>query len=386
MTAPKPCTALVRLTEGATFECSVANLCERGVFLRTSADLTFRQRLKVDLLGLSLYGQVLYVSADPPGAVVSLEADIEAQAQLIRAQDDVEVLADQKVPLDEPWAEDTAAGVTFEDPGATAEGPAFEPAAEEPPPKLETGDLVPIADTGAEGTLDPLLFAAAMQDDAIGVEAGTIPMLDPVESTKMEATEPSPFDEPPLPSASTDEAVEVPLDDLSSDLHEPELPPPLDALPDEAVVTAPSLAPVSAPGVLVPPPPAPASGSAPSAPAPSAAAPSAPAPAAAVAPAAGPTTDDITSTLPELGSDGYTVRFDSPEAYRTQFESNLRHGGLVVRAGPLAIGTQRMLALAIPGQEAYTVSARVVFHEPGKLGFMLDSLALHKNKLAGLGG
>ncbi len=94
--------------------------------------------------------------------------------------------------------------------------------------------------------------------------------------------------------------------------------------------------------------------------------------------AAPPSTDD---SLPSLDRDGYTVRFESPEAYTVQYGANIEHGGLVVRASALPLGTQRMLALEVPGRAAYTVSARVIYHQDGKLGFMLDSFNLHKSHL-----
>lgn len=92
-----------------------------------------------------------------------------------------------------------------------------------------------------------------------------------------------------------------------------------------------------------------------------------------------PTPPPVDLTLPEL--EGDTVRFAAREHFQAQFRNNLMHGGLVVRAKPLAIGTQRLLALLVPGSDPYTVSARVIFHEPGKLGFMLDSFNLHKARL-----
>jgi hypothetical protein len=79
------------------------------------------------------------------------------------------------------------------------------------------------------------------------------------------------------------------------------------------------------------------------------------------------------------------VRFESNAAYSEQLQNHLRHGGLVVLAEPIAIGTQRMLALVVPGRAPYTVSARVIFHDQGKVGFMLDSFALHKSRLEQLG-
>lgn len=87
------------------------------------------------------------------------------------------------------------------------------------------------------------------------------------------------------------------------------------------------------------------------------------------------------ASLPKLDRDGYTVRFASPDAYAVQYAANIEHGGLVVLADALPLGTQRMLALEVPGSAAYTVSARVIYHQDGKLGFMLDSFSLHKTQL-----
>ena len=88
--------------------------------------------------------------------------------------------------------------------------------------------------------------------------------------------------------------------------------------------------------------------------------------------------------LPVLDRDGYTVRFASAAAYAVQYGANIEHGGLVVSAPPMPIGTQRMLALEVPGRPAYTVSARVIYNQDGRLGFMLDSFSLHKVHLKSL--
>lgn len=89
--------------------------------------------------------------------------------------------------------------------------------------------------------------------------------------------------------------------------------------------------------------------------------------------------------LPTLADDGVTVHFLSPDAYRKQLTHHLRHGGLVVRAEPLPVGTQRLLALAVPGRDPYTLSARVIFTAGGRLGFAVDSFPLHKGRLTQLG-
>jgi len=92
------------------------------------------------------------------------------------------------------------------------------------------------------------------------------------------------------------------------------------------------------------------------------------------------------STLPLIARDGCTVRFDDLEAYREQYASHLAHGGLVARAEPMPVGTQRMLVLSVPGSKDYTVSARVVFNQPGVVGFMLDSIGLHRERLKAMLG
>ncbi len=88
--------------------------------------------------------------------------------------------------------------------------------------------------------------------------------------------------------------------------------------------------------------------------------------------------------LPVLERDGCTVRFQDYAAFVEQYASHLVHGGLVVAADPMTVGTQRMLVLAIPDKGDYTVSARVVFNQPGVVGFMVDSFGLHRERLKAL--
>jgi hypothetical protein len=85
--------------------------------------------------------------------------------------------------------------------------------------------------------------------------------------------------------------------------------------------------------------------------------------------------------LPVLEPDGVTLRFGSADQYRTQHKANIQHGGIIVRASPLAIGTQKFLGIEVPGRERYTVSARVTFIGEGTVGFVIDSFAIHKAQL-----
>jgi len=436
--------ALVRTDAGALHECAVANLSERGAFLRTAADIGIRQELKVELLDLVVRAHVLFVCSEPKGVVVAFDADLEARTVLMQAEDDVEVLPGQGVEIGDPWGEDTAAGVVLD---ADASSPELGEATmealdaidiEEPiPPTLSADDLMPFepepaAEEASDG-LDPMLFAAAMIDDSSGQPPGdALPMLEP-----LDAVEPGPLPEisvdlsdladfasdlaDPGPSTAAEAADPLPVEALIPELAEADLSEP--ALPESAP-PEPEVPVAEAAQVLIPDPPAPAADirqtetelppvKAPTpapravettpppasvemraAPAPAsvelpAAAPAAPAPAA-TSPEPEPLEvegDPVPTTdLPSLERDGFTVNFESVEAYKAQFEHSLKHGGLVVSADALAIGTQRMLALKVPGADVYTVSARVVFYETGKLGFMLDSFALHRNRLQGLAG
>ena len=107
----------------------------------------------------------------------------------------------------------------------------------------------------------------------------------------------------------------------------------------------------------------------------------------AATPVAKETPDDAESTpVPRLEQDGYTVQFSSLANYRIQHAQHIEHGGLVVRSAPLTVGIQKMLVLSVPGFDRYTVSARVVFNQPGIVGFMLDSFSLHRDRLRQIAG
>ncbi len=329
MAVVKPCAALVRTEAGTPYDCMVANLSRSGAFLRTSADLKFREDLQIELLGQVLQAEVLFVSQDPPGVVVTFDADEAAQAVLLGAQDDVEVLAGQGFQPEDPWDEDTAAGmdkVAIHDESSVPNLP-----------KLGTSDLEVLEfqpELDAEpAPFDPGLMAAAMFDDSSGDV-----LLDGVDVSET----------PSEPVSEDLVNLSDPSVDLASDLAVPA------PLPLELVVFAETSE--EAPETLPPEELEPQ-----------------------------PEVELEPEVLPTLERDGFTVRFESAQAYKMQFDTSLRHGGLVVSADPLSIGTQRMLALNVPGADIYTVSARVVFAEPGKLGFMLDSFALHKSHLESLG-
>jgi hypothetical protein len=89
--------------------------------------------------------------------------------------------------------------------------------------------------------------------------------------------------------------------------------------------------------------------------------------------------------LPLLQQDGSTVRFESIIQYRSQYQSNIAYGGIVVRSPPIPVGTSRMLEIELPGSEFRPrVSARVTFNLGGTVGFMIDDFAAHEGLLSGI--
>ncbi len=87
--------------------------------------------------------------------------------------------------------------------------------------------------------------------------------------------------------------------------------------------------------------------------------------------------------LPSL--EGAELVFDSAADFVEQYGSTIAHGGLVVRSAPLPIGAQRVMRVRVPGvTEVIDVSGRVGFLGAGSVGFMIDSFALVRERLAAL--
>ena len=341
--------AIVTTRAGRSFEAAVHNLSPLGAFLSTEEVLPFREAVQLELSGVLVSGEVLLAAEVPAGLVIGfvpISAEAEARLEeLSRATSVVGVepleeldLADLALDLGPPT--DTAPGHEAADPSTT--------------PSLE-----------ALPGLDPLLLFAAARDDG----------LDDLEGSILSASVDLPF-VPPAPSSPSRPAAPV-----GPRLVAPAAPvqrPP----PERAERPSPErLGGPRRPASGGPRP----SGSQPPAPVPVAV--PAPVPVAVPAPVPVPVAPaaEAVDDLPTLESDGATVLFASAEAYRRHLDEHLARGGLVVRAAPLSIGTQRMLRLQVPGRQPYTISARVIFSDGGKLGFMVDSFALHRVKLAELG-
>ena len=447
--------ANILTADGGRFQAPVANLSSAGLFLRTSEDLHFGQKVTIHLLGFAIPGEVLFISAEPVGVVVAIAPPAGARPVIEVRAKTVEVVS--ATGPAQPWEEDTAneANVssilvddlvaapavqavtspeidpwTIDGPGGekreSTAVPILEP--EEAPLLTDALSPAPVAPLASEPppaplkvdfevALDPRLFASAALDDSADLPPPEAPKAPPpppppvglpsprpraqsmpARPAVQRTSTPLPWATPPAPIAP---AAPAPVLSMPAPLSPPRGNS-VASRPAEPAARANSVAPVLipdppklAPPVLIPDPPKSGLGNPvliPDPPKPIVAPPpfddTSPGVAGALAPLSSAIDDlaprpatppPVDLTLPEL--DGDTVRFQVAEHFRAQFRNNLMHGGLVVRAKPLAIGTQRLLAIAVPGFEPYTVSARVIFHEPGKLGFMLDSFNLHKARL-----
>ena len=66
--------AHVALESGDDFSARVANLTTASVFLRTHRQARFREKVRVTLFSVSVDGEVVHASLDPPGFLVSFTA------------------------------------------------------------------------------------------------------------------------------------------------------------------------------------------------------------------------------------------------------------------------------------------------------------------------
>ncbi|MEL7367765.1 MAG: hypothetical protein AAFN74_02550 [Myxococcota bacterium] len=348
------------LTEsGVRFSARVANLATTGLFLYTRETLVFGQRLSLRLLDVAVRGEVLFHSAKPQGVVVGIRAAPGALATLeahrerfdvvhargsepvteeLSAQDvhraarDLEVELQQSIEVsdtpsnaaelvDTPALGIDAVLAIYAADGAQADDAQADDA--EPPPPMYAADTAINVDIAL---VDSVASETSMAIDPALVAAAAI---DDDESIYGEVM--SPLEGPVT-------ASDIPvLDSVEESMARPSL---TETLPADHSVSD-ATPPLEAPGP-----------------------------------------EDL--RLPTLESDGHTVRFRSIETYKEQFSSHIVHGGLVVRAEPLPIGTQRMLSLVVPGAGTYALSARVIFHTVGKLGFMVDSFSVHRGRLTAM--
>lgn len=75
--------------------------------------------------------------------------------------------------------------------------------------------------------------------------------------------------------------------------------------------------------------------------------------------------------------------FTSVEQYRTHHEGHIRHGGVLVVADPLHVGTRRRLTLRI-AELSHEVDGFVVYRRDGMVGFVIEGFEQQKEALRDL--
>ncbi len=319
----QPHVAEVVRDDGTTFSAQLANLTTFSVFLKTDRRLNFREIVTLRLFELTVRASIAYVASEGAsviGAVAVFFVAQDVRRRLAEFTQMIEIVGQREAQ----WEERTNVEPDAIDENVDVAGALFGLANVE---DSSPGDSVLDSETDAVH-ITPEIEVPASDTTPFA----RITTLSPDDDTFPPIQRPAEPDVKPRPT-----------------------PPPL---PDRSVTAPPKS--TSAPKL---PPPSSSNANAPKPPARTASAGLAPG-----------------TEIPILDS-GVNVRFASHEQFRSQHASNISHGGIIVRADPLPIGTQRFLALHIPGREKYTVSARVTFAGNGTLGFAIDSFHTHKEPL-----
>jgi Tfp pilus assembly protein PilZ len=416
---PRVCVAKIALPSRVEISAEVANLTEGSVFIKTTEPLSFGEHVELTLFEVTVPATVAFVSDEPRGVVLSFGEPPEVMYDaLAKNAEDIDVLLPSYVDRRDPWADGTdpqtepgLSAIDINDGHDTTDAPqafdASDPSVTQEDPHGRDEDPATIAVSAiqdepeidiSEPAPEPPLELEAMHLDILPPEdelpliiepprqvlipdppriAPVPPMHTPVSNAALALARASsgarlrqvgPPGSPPMstvpksPTPANLQALGAMLEEMEKDL----------SLPASLASAQPiSVQQTSGPQIRSRTPSVVASGL----PAPSPRVASAvhmPPPRPAPAPA---------PDLPHLEGDGVTLRFASAEQYKSQYKANVAHGGIIVRATPLPIGTQKFLGIEIPGRERYTVSARVTFIGEGTVGFVIDSFPIHKAQL-----
>lgn len=307
------------------FTAELRNATPLSLFLSSSEPFAFREKLKLFIGADAVESEVAYVAQTPPlGAVVVFTEPPENEKLLKRLMRSVS-------PLSEDLAAELEVKALPEDEGVPA----------------TRDDLVAL--------ISPDLLQAALVDDSqTALPQVSLPKAPPPKPSKKRAvidrSSGRPLPSPPpqvLAEDLSQPAVHVPPARRPRPRAPTQAPPPATAFPSPGI----GLPAVDEPRSARPRSMSSASGQ---------------------------------SKLPVLSNDD-RLSFASHEDFKTQFRTDITHGGLLVRSPPLPIGSQRRLSLVVPGAPgALELSVRVGFVGKGTVGFMIDSFAAHRPKLKAL--
>lgn len=433
---PRVCVAKVTLPSRVEISAEIANLTEGSVFLKTTEPLSFGEHVELMLFEVSVPATVAFVSDEPRGAVLSFGEPPEVIFDVLaKHAADIEVLMPVYNDRQDPWADgtdpQTEPGLSALELDEASMGASDPDVTQEDPHKDADDDREPATiAVSALGDLPDIDISEPAPEAPLELEAMHLDILPPEDDIPIEVAAPAPADparmvlipDPPkelsrdLPRVAPSPPMNTPVSNAalalaraSSGARLRNVGPP-GSPPKAQIAKSPTPANLEALGAMleemekdlsIPAPLASAqpisvqqtSGPQARSRTPSVVASSglpAPSPprvssAVHVPPANGAPPPRSNSTLapdlPQLESDGVTLRFFSADQYKAQYRANVAHGGIIVRATPLPIGTQKFLGIEIPGRDRYTVSARVTFIGEGTVGFVIDSFPIHKAQL-----
>jgi hypothetical protein len=151
----------VTTADGERFEAEVANLADGAFFLKTERTLRFRTRLSVELVDLTVRGEVVVSARDPQGVLVAFTLEPAQRMFFAALVDGVPVLPEPSAPTRPSSAPARVAPVTSAAP-ARAEPT---PVTRRPPPRVPSiggAAPTPIVPAGASASLGPGAGAAAL--------------------------------------------------------------------------------------------------------------------------------------------------------------------------------------------------------------------------------
>ncbi|MCB9653170.1 MAG: hypothetical protein H6729_03425 [Deltaproteobacteria bacterium] len=359
--------ATVTLAGGEGFAAEATNLATDSMFLCTDRPLSFRQELRIQLLGIELKAEVVHVSATPPRGVGVVYAASEAARSAIRAAMS-EASSPAATPSQGAALSRTDAPIADLEPQSTSDD-------------ILTGDIVaattdlnrhpgthglqrtgsasnPASSMSGAGPLAQLGGLGLVWGAAVQAKANTLAIEDPLDALcialMLRADRPfwirDPIKAVPQPGDPTvitlDEADATEAVRLTWRGHAI----PLEATGSDRGFRSVTVQDTSALARLVD--------------------------------AlrleiekdlwAGPL---ALQDVPEIAPDGRTVRFTDRAQYDAQWRANIAQGALVVRSPPIT-DAHRALRLEIPGlTDPVDIQARVAFHGGGNVGFEIEAFS-----------
>lgn len=350
-------TAHVEMSDGRDFIAEIANLTPHSVFIRTPEVIPFRSKVTVTFFSVSVAGELALRTRDPLGWTVVFTVSDELRARIEARIPEVNVLVESTpIPI--------APSIALDE--ATITGPSELRAALEALEELQDLDSVNLRNAlQSSGGIPSAVTAPKLETAAASALDPDLDTFQPELELELDI----PIEEVPEVEGRTVPAMEKP--DLSDRLTKPavqKISKSRRAIPTAAKTTRLRPTPVRTPRRrdLT-----------------RREDPTQPAPVGDATAIDLPSMNRVALTdIPVLAEDQSTVVFSSTAQYLLQHRTNIAHGAIVVRARPVAIGTEKTLRIQVPGgNEPYTLHAHVILTTEDSIGLSIDSFDDHAEAL-----